>query len=230
MTEVLVADSIAKTLGGRRILSAATLRVSAGEFKVLLGKNGVGKSTLLKIAVGVLPPDTGFLRCGGQAMTSWTLAGLAKLGVFYLPEHGLLSDSFTIRDQLSMFATRFGQELEDPAARLGVLQYLDKRPSELSTDQRRRCDLAAATIRRPSCLVADEPFRDLSPIEAERLAGVFAAFASAGWGIVASGHEVGVLLASASAVTWCTSGTTYELGSPSKALEHEAFRREYLGV
>jgi ABC-type sugar transport system ATPase subunit len=62
--DTLVADSIAKSFGDRRILSAATLRAVAGEVRVLCGRNGIGKSTLMKIAVGRSQPDSGIVRLG----------------------------------------------------------------------------------------------------------------------------------------------------------------------
>lgn len=78
-------------------------------------------------------------------------------------------------------------------------------------------------------LLADEPLRGISPIDQERILDAFRALASTGCAVVVTGHDVEALLEGADHVTWCTSGTTYELGAPARARAHEAFSREYLG-
>ena len=66
---ILIADSVGKTFRGRRILSAASLRAVPGDLRVLLGANGVGKSTLLKVAAGWIPPDSGALFFDGKVLS-----------------------------------------------------------------------------------------------------------------------------------------------------------------
>jgi ABC-type lipopolysaccharide export system ATPase subunit len=78
-------------------------------------------------------------------------------------------------------------------------------------------------------LIADEPYRGIAPVDHERLTGLFRALAADGCAVVVTGHEVSSLLGAADHVTWCTSGTTYELGPPDQACAHDGFRREYLG-
>jgi ABC-type branched-subunit amino acid transport system ATPase component len=78
-------------------------------------------------------------------------------------------------------------------------------------------------------VLADEPYRGIPPKDAELLTRVFRDLAAEDAAVVITGHEVPTLLDAAHHVTWCTSGTTYELGPPAHATRHEAFRREYLG-
>ena len=84
-------------------------------------------------------------------------------------------------------------------------------------------------VRRPTCLLADEPYRGIAPKDAEDLTAIFAGLARDGVAVVVTGHEVHTLLDAADHISWCTSGTTYELGPPPIAVEHSQFRREYLG-
>ena len=65
----LVADCVSKAFGERRVLTSASLRAKAGEVRAIFGRNGEGKSTLLKIAVGWLQPDSGVVRMGNVAFT-----------------------------------------------------------------------------------------------------------------------------------------------------------------
>lgn len=104
---LLVAESIGKTFGTRRVLNSASLWVRSGVITVVVGRNGEGKSTLLKIAAGVLRPDFGTVRYREEHFGRARLANLASKGVFFLPEHPLLCTSFTVRDHLMMIQRRF---------------------------------------------------------------------------------------------------------------------------
>lgn len=230
MNPILVADCVAKSFDGRRVLGSATLRAVPGELRVIFGRNGAGKSTLLEIATGRLAPDNGTIHFAGRAFLRVSLRTLAAAGLFYLPDQDLLSNAFTVRRQLEMIRRRFnGNDVERAADRLGVAGALDRRPFELSGGERRRAEIAAALVRRPTCLIADEPFRGIAPRDAEDLANVLSELTAAGVAVVITGHEVAALLDAADHVTWCTSGTTYELGPPPVAAQHHEFRREYLG-
>lgn len=227
---VLVADAVGKWFGSRRVLTAATLRAVAGQVRVLFGRNGTGKSTLLKIAAGWTPADTGVVHFAGRAFLRPRLARLARHGLFYLPDHDLLSPAFSVRRQLAMVRRRFdGGDVDEALALTGVAAVADRKPSSLSGGERRRAEFAAALVRRPLCLLADEPFRGVAPHDAEVLTAVLRGLAADGCAVVVTGHEVPTLFAAADHVTWCTGGMTYDLGSPAQARAHDAFRREYLG-
>jgi ABC-type multidrug transport system ATPase subunit len=201
-----------------------------GQLRVLLGRNGAGKSTLVKIAAGWIRPDAGTVRYGEQSFVSVRLWQLARMGLFYLPDHDLLSSAFTVRSQLDMIRREFdGSPVEEAAARMGIADRLDQRPGELSGGEMRRAELAAVLVRQPQCLLADEPFRGIAPKDAEDLTRTLRELAASGVAVVVTGHEVPTLLAASDHVTWCTSGTTHELGPPPVAEQHDQFRREYLG-
>ncbi len=227
---LLVADSIAKSFGDRCVLSAATLRAVPGQVRVLFGRNGIGKSTLMKIAVGLMQPDSGNVRYADRARLTTSLAELAREGLFYLADEDLFSSAFPVRRQLNFLSERFdGGSVDDAARRVGISHVIDQRPFTLSGGERRRAELAAVLVRNPSCLVADEPYRGISPKDAEQLSSIFRELAAAGCAVIVSGHEVDTLFDVADHVTWCTSGTTYEIGTPDQARRHETLRREYLG-
>lgn len=230
MKPILTAETVGKSFAGRNILSSASLRAVPGELRVLLGRNGMGKSTLIKIAAGCIAPDSGSIHFAGRAYLSVSLRDLAAKGLFYLPDHDLLSTAFSVRQQLEMIRRQFdGADSTEAADRMGIAAHLDKRPFELSGGERRRAEVAAALVRKPLCLLADEPYRGVAPKDAEDLTRAFASLAADGVAVVITGHEVPTLLDAADHVTWCTSGTTYELGPPQLAICNESFRREYLG-
>ncbi len=229
---VLQADSIGKRFGRRRVLTAATLMATPASITVLLGRNGAGKSTLLKIAAGWLRPDYGVVMYKAARYSRPRLADLARRGLFFLPDSGLLDPMRSLRRQMATLAARF------PAARervAHVLELLDLEPladrpvGSLSGGEWRRAELALAIARRPDCLLADEPYRGIAPADAETLSAAFRTLAGEGSAVVITGHDVPILLAVADQVVWQTAGTTHYLGPPDAVEAHDQFRREYLG-
>lgn len=227
----LAADSIGKSFGRRAVLTAASLWARSGRITALLGRNGCGKTTLLRIAAGWLRPDYGLVVFQGRRFPRARLATLARLGLFYLPERSLLHASRTVRQHLAALAHAFPAASVDEAIdalRLG--DFLDRRPPSLSGGERRRAELALAVARRPDCLLADEPFRDIAPNDRELVAGSLRAMTVRGTAIVATGHEVTELLDVADEVLWMTAGTTHPLGAPTAARANFPFMRDYLGL
>lgn len=196
-----------------------------------MGRNGAGKSTLLRIAAGVAAADSGTVRWDGVFVPRPHTALLATKGLFFLADRDLLSPRFTLRRQLGLFRARFGgAAIEVAASAMGVEALLDRKPHQLSSGERRRAELATALVRDPRCLLADEPYRGVAPIDAEALTRTFRSLAESGCAVVVTGHEASTFLGAVDHVTWCDSGTTSELGPPALAMAHEAFARGYLGA
>jgi ABC-type multidrug transport system ATPase subunit len=229
---VLLADSIAKSFGERRVLSAASLRATSGEVRALLGRNGVGKSTLLRIAAGLDSPDGGMIAWRERRFERTDYPTMAREGLLVLPGDGLLSPAGTVRRQLELFARTFpgGPSVNVVLERMRLTEHADSLFQTLSGGERRRAEIAAALVRAPTCLFADEVFRDLAPVDADFVGGVLREMAAGGCAIVITGHELAFVLEYADHVTWCTSGTTYEIGPPAVAREHDALRRGLLGI
>ncbi|HEV2121957.1 MAG TPA: ATP-binding cassette domain-containing protein, partial [Chloroflexota bacterium] len=226
---LFAADSIGKSFGSRTILKAASVWARAGKITVLFGRNGCGKSTLLKIGAGQMRPDHGVVHFAGRAYLHPRLPELASRGLFYLPDRDLLSRRLTVREQIRAVEWRFGgSRTAEILERLGISHLLGQTPVELSGGERRRAEIAAAWIRAPRCLLADEPFAGINPSDAEVLAEAFRGMAQQGCAIVITGHEVRQLLDTADDIVWMAAGTTHGMGTPEKAIQHEQFRREYL--
>lgn len=227
---VFAADSISRSFGDRRVLKSASVWGYEGKITVLFGRNGCGKSTLLKIGAGLLRADQGVIHFGGQSYLHPRLPALASKGLFYLPDRDLLSRRLSVREQLRAVEWRFGgARTGEILNRLGIRDRIDQTPDELSGGERRRAEVAAALIRAPRCLLADEPFLGINPGDGAVLSEAFRALAREGCALVITGHEVRHLLDLADDIVWMTSGTTHALGAPDEAARHEQFRREYLG-
>jgi ABC-type multidrug transport system ATPase subunit len=228
---LLVADSVAKSFGSRRVLSSASLRAEHGQIRALLGRNGIGKSTLIKIACGLSEPDGGMLAWRDQRAERHHYHLLARDGLLLLPADRLLTPYGTVRRQLTLNAKTFpgGASVDAVLERLRLTAQADALAKELSGGEARRADVAAALVRAPECLIADEVFRDLSPLDAELVGSTLREMAAAGTAIVITGHELPFVLGFADHITWCTDGTTYEIGTPAEAERDERLQRGLFG-
>ena len=230
MTAVLRADCVGKFYGDRRVLTAATLQAVAGEVTGLLGRNGCGKSTLLRIAAGDLRANSGSVGYLGRIVETHRWYRLARQGFAYLPDRELLSPYRTVRQQLQTVIRQFDLPGYDLAvSRCALEPLLDRWVAELSTGELRRAEVACLVARSPTCLLADEPYRNLDPADRGIIATALRQLASDGCAVVITGHEVEEILLSVDRVIWCTDGTTYDLGTPRDSLGHWRFVRDYVG-
>lgn len=234
MTVFFVADSIGKSFGPRQVLKSASVWAEPGRITALLGRNGCGKSTLLKIGAGLLEADQGAVHFAGRAYLRPRLRQLAARGLFYLPTRDLFSRRLSLRPQFEAIVWRFGGgddggRVDRVLEELEVEHLLDRRVVRVSGGERRRLEIAAAVIRRPTCLLADEPFSEIAPRDAEVIGQRLRRLADEGTAIIVSGHEVDQILRVADNVVWMVAGTTHGLGSAADARGHAQFRREYLG-
>lgn len=227
---ILHADSIAKRLGDRKILSAATMTADRGTITGLLGRMGEGKSTLMKICAGLIPPDSGWVRFDGIQYIRPRLHRLSKGGLYYLADSGNLASSLTLRQHMEAVHRRFATAASDESIVLMHLEgLLDSPPGQMSSGERRRAEIGLAIARRPKCLIVDEPFRSLDPLICDMVGSGLRMAARNGCAVIISGHEVRALTPWLDSIVWLTSGTTHHLGSPADAMKNEAFSRDYLG-
>ena len=224
------ADSITKSFGSTAVLKSASIWGTPGKVTVLFGRNGCGKSTLLKIGAGVVRADSGAVHFDGHCYLRPRLHQLAARGLFYLPQDRLLSARWSLREHFDALEWRFGSDgIEEILSELDLRELVGQRPHALSGGERRRAEVAVAWIRRPRCLLADEPFVGINPSTAEIVARALKKIADRGCAVVVTGHEVSQLMEIADEVVWMAAGTTHGIGTAEMAARHEQFRREYLG-
>ena len=227
---VLRAEGIGKTFGGLEVLKAASMWGESGKVTTLLGRNGAGKTTLMKIAVGVLRADYGLISVFGEVKERHSLPRLARAGLMYVPQEQLVSPGYLVRDHLRALATTFGSDgIDDAVAEMRIDGLLDQSVRALSGGERMRVSLALALARNPKVLIADEPLVGLSPRDQEALGESLRTLASRGTAVITCGHDARALLSISDVILWCVAGTTHHIGTPTEALKHHQFRREYLG-
>jgi ABC-type multidrug transport system ATPase subunit len=228
---LLEADGLGKSFGGTVVLNSASFRTRPSTITALMGRNGSGKSTMLKIAVGLVRPDHGRVLWRGRFLARPRLHEMALDGLFYSDQDAALTPHFTVRDHLATFARVYdrGAEIDAVVERLHLAEFLDRRPKRLSGGERQRSSLALAALRRPDCLLMDEPFAGVAPIDRPLVARGLEDMRDRGCAVVISGHDIEDVFAVADEVVWVVGGTTHDLGAPDEAGRHAHFRREYLG-
>lgn len=228
---VLEVDGVGKSFGSKVVLKSAGLRVRPGRVTALMGRNGIGKTTLLRIVIGRVRPDYGRVVYKGEFVAHPSLARMARAGLMYVSQESALTRLFTVRQHLDAYVRIFGQDgaLEGVVERLRLEEFLDRRPPQLSGGERQRASLALAILRQPDCVLADEPFAGVAPKDRPLVAVGLCELRTAGAAVVVSGHDVEDLFEVSDEIVWMVSGTTHDLGDPQQAATHDQFRREYLG-
>jgi len=220
-------EDVSKEFGRRRVLRSASVWAYPGQVTVLFGRNGEGKSTLLRCGLGLLRADAGVTILDDLRASPPSLAALARRGLFFLPDRDILADRLPMRRHLwgllAAFPDAVVEPLDGPMA-----GALDRTPTTLSGGERRLLEVWFAEARHPTVLVTDEPLRGLSPIIAEAVAGRLSGLARRGAAVLVTGHETRALLEIADHVVWMTGGTTHHLGDRATALAHTQFTMNYL--
>lgn len=222
-------EGVWKSFGRRPVLRNASVWAYPEAVTVLFGRNGEGKSTLLRCGLGLLRSDAGVTIMGDMRAHRASLAQLARSGLFFLPDRDLLARNVTVRSQLAALVGQFpagGPSVAPEDQTDGLL--LDRPPDDLSGGERRFVELAFAEARHPVVLIADEPLRELTPRNAEQAAARLRRIARTGCAVLVTGHETRILMEIADHVVWMTGGTTHHLGDRDAALAHALFRRHYL--
>lgn len=228
---ILEADGLGKSFGRRKVLASAAFSVQRGQVTALMGPNGAGKTTMLRIAVGRVRPDWGRIVYKGAVVERPRLWKLAQAGLMYVAQASALTRFFTVRDHLGAVASIYAghQRAEEAGELLRLGELMDRRPHDISGGERQRVSLAMAMIRAPECLLLDEPFAGIAPLDRALVSGALRSLQAQGVGVLVTGHDVDDLFAVSDEVIWVTAGTTHWLGAPHQAAIHDQFRREYLG-
>ena len=171
---VVLFDKVNLAFDEKVILRDVTFSVRAGHTKIFLGASGAGKSTILKLMLGLLTPDSGTIWVLGHRvdeMTETQLMGVRHhMGMVF--QEGALFDSFTVGENVgyklyeetTLPLPEVRQRVEEVLGFVGLSEHIDKQPSELSGGQRRRVAIARAMAAKPTLLLYDEPTTGLDPI------------------------------------------------------------------
>ena len=172
----IVFDDVHLSFDEKVILRGVSFVLEPGHMKVILGASGAGKSTTLRLILGLLKPDAGRIWVNGRRVDQLAeqemLEVRADLGMVF--QEGALFDSFTVREnagyrlyeETRMPLDEVDARVEEVLGFVGLADFAARMPSELSGGQRRRVAIARAMASRPKILLYDEPTTGLDPITA----------------------------------------------------------------
>ncbi len=188
---VLELKNIHKSFGDKQVLTGVSFQAEGGKAFGLLGRNGAGKTTSIRILMNVFPANSGEVLIDGQPIN------YDKVGIGYLPEERGLYPKKLIIDQLAYFAELKGmsrkaaiQSIDYWLGRLGMTEYRNKRLDTLSKGNQQKIQLITALAHDPDIVILDEPFSGLDPVNAMLLKNVVKEQIGKGKIVLFSSHQM----------------------------------------
>jgi osmoprotectant transport system ATP-binding protein len=229
-------DRVTKRYDGRPVVDQLSLDVPAGEFCVLLGSSGCGKSTTLRMINRLVAADAGTIRVGGEDVTHIRAEALRRRIGYAIQSTGLfphwnVEDNIaTVPRLLKWPAARVGDRVSEllELLRLDPATYRTKYPHQLSGGEQQRVGVARALAADPELLLMDEPFAAVDPITRDALQGELARIHRATQKtIVFVTHDIDEALRLATSIAIMDNGRIAQLGTPLELLERPA--NEFVG-
>ena len=233
---ILVAEGLHVYYGASHVLHGVSLSMAAGEAVSLIGRNGMGKTTLLRALVGLTPPRRGTVNFAGTDMTGGPTHRVARAGVAMVPEGRGIFPTLTVREHLVMSARR------GPAGRadwtLGRILALFPRLAErsrnlglqLSGGEQQMLSIGRALMTNPSLLLLDEATEGLAPLMRKEIWSVITAIKAAGVATLIVDKDIRALAAVSDRSVVLAKGRIVFEGKTTELAVRPQLLNRYLGV
>jgi simple sugar transport system ATP-binding protein len=199
-TSLLRAIEITKTYGSVIANSGVTIDLVAGEIHAVLGENGAGKSTFMKVLYGLELPDSGHLEINGRQVAFHAPQDAIRAGIGMVHQHFMLVPTLSVLENLVLGSGIGGAHLFDArksakvvgalARKYGMEMDLHRPVGQLSVGEQQRVEILKALVRGASVLILDEPTAVLTPQEITKLLSVLRDLAKQGLGILLVTHKL----------------------------------------
>jgi len=164
---LLAVDRINVFYGSARVLSEVSLHAAAGEVLFIVGRNGAGKTTMLKTIAGFLHPAAGTVTFDGKEISGWPPERVARLGIRYVFQDKRVFTKLTVRENIELAAFAAGVKLNEAIERVvqiypKITTFMDSPAGGLSGGQRQLLLIGRAMVGSPRLLLIDEPTEGLA--------------------------------------------------------------------
>jgi len=221
--------------GPNYVLQGVNLRIEDGACTVLLGRNGMGKTTLVHTIMGMLHPRSGRITLGDEELVGKQPFQIARRGIALIPQGRRIFPSLTVEENLALGARgKAGDDAWTIERVYGLFGNLAERKrhrgGQLSGGEQQMLAVGRALLANPSLLLMDEPSEGLAPVIIDRVGEILADLRRGGLSIFLVEQNYGLATALADTVYILSNGRVVWQGTPSELEGSASVRETYLGV
>ncbi|HJV54561.1 MAG TPA: ABC transporter ATP-binding protein [Methylomirabilota bacterium] len=228
----LEVEGIHTYYGESHVLHGISLRVDPGEVLAILGRNGMGKTTLMRSIVGFTPPRAGHVRYKDADITRLPSFRMVELGMALVPQGRRVFPSLSVRENLEVARRGTGRwSLEQVYALFPRLrERAANRANKLSGGEQQMLAIGRALMSNPELLLLDEPTEGLAPLLVREVGRVIAELKRSGLSILLVEQNLALALSVADRVHVLSRGQIVHTGTPGELMGNEDVKTRYLGV
>ncbi|OLB54069.1 MAG: ABC transporter ATP-binding protein [Candidatus Rokubacteria bacterium 13_2_20CM_2_70_11] len=219
--------------GDSHVLQGVSLRMEKGQVVGILGRNGMGKTTLIRSIIGFTPPRRGQVRFKERDITAWPSNRAVALGLGLVPQGRRVFPSLTVLENLAVAAKGNGgpwtiARVMDLFPRLG--ERAGSRAGKLSGGEQQMLAIARALVTNPELLLMDEPTEGLAPLLVREVGRVIERLKAEGLSILLVEQNLPLALRVADRVHILSRGQIVHSSSPAELMANDGVKSRYLGV
>jgi branched-chain amino acid transport system ATP-binding protein len=228
---ILRVDGIHTYYGLVHMLQGVSLEVDRGEVVALLGRNGAGKTTVLKSILGLVPPRAGTIVYQGDDITGLAPYLAARRGIAYVPAGRGIFSTLTAVENLEIVRRAGAATVEQVCERFPKLHDLRSRLGrQLSGGEQQMLAIARAIMTRPSLMLLDEPSQGLAPLVLDAIVEMLSGLKREGLAMLLVEQNVDTAVALADRVVILDQGAKVFEGTPAQLIADDQIAIRYLGV
>jgi branched-chain amino acid transport system ATP-binding protein len=229
---VLEVDDIHTYYGVSHVLQGLSLRVGEGEVLGILGRNGMGKTTLIRSIIGFTPPRRGAVRLRGDDITRWPPYRMVAAGLALVPQGRRVFPSLSVRENLDVAHRAGGRWTRERVEGLfpRLAERARSRAGSLSGGEQQMLAIGRALMTDPRLLLLDEPTEGLAPLLVREVGRVIGELRRAGLSILLVEQNLPLALAVADRVHILSRGQIVHSARPDELAADEPVKSRYLGV
>ena len=233
---MLYVEDIHTYYGDSYILQGASLEVPNNKIVALLGRNGVGKTTLVRSIMGLTPARRGKIVFQDKEITKLKPYNIAQMGIGYVPQGRMLFPSLSVAEHLKIAHKKGKNNREDWTLERTldvfpqIKDRLQNRGNQLSGGEQQMVAIARALISNPELLLMDEPTEGLAPIIVSELGDLLQMIKDSGYPVLLVEQNYKFALRFADEIYIMSKGSIIFKGSPEEIESNEEIKRKYIGI